>query len=134
MVRVVTRLILLSWIRIIAWGGNQSALIGKAKHVALRINDRNANMHPGSTSKVGSSGIRVGKGVRRMLRLGLKYELEELVSRGNDKEALGVRGIEEDDPGDFRVLRMVNGMDARGAGDGVRKNRIDAGMTLRRLA
>ncbi|KAK8652830.1 hypothetical protein V6N13_126853 [Hibiscus sabdariffa] len=115
-------------------------------------------MHPGSTSKVGSSGIRVGKGVRRMLRLGLKYEvgwilrqarrwpylngqvlllinqLEELVSRGNDKEALGVRGIEEDDPGDFRVLRMVNGMDAGVPEMAFERIELMLGMTLGRLA
>ncbi|KAK8675637.1 hypothetical protein V6N13_033702 [Hibiscus sabdariffa] len=40
-------------------------------------------------------------------------KLDELVAQGGGKEVLGVRSMDEDDPGDSRDMRVVNSMEER---------------------
>ncbi|KAK8614197.1 hypothetical protein V6N13_122567 [Hibiscus sabdariffa] len=51
-------------------------------------------------------------------------QIEESVSQGNDKEVPSVRGIDEVDPGDPRVMKVVNDMEDR---DTVEEVDVDVG-------
>ncbi|KAK8497342.1 hypothetical protein V6N11_081710 [Hibiscus sabdariffa] len=118
---------------------------GVGQSMAKKI--RNVNVHRGTKPRAGSSGFRIGKVGKENASNGLKIrskvesrastkvalskwassvlnQIEESVSQGNDKEVPSVRGIDEVDPGDPRVMKVVNDMEDR---DTVEEVDVDVG-------
>ncbi|KAK8600004.1 hypothetical protein V6N12_049866 [Hibiscus sabdariffa] len=87
---------------------------GKGKHVALKIFEKGDSSYFNAKPKAGSVGFKVGKAGKENVLSSLKIR-NRSESRSFEK-ALGVRGFDEDDPGNSRV---ENAMEEQPAAVGI---------------